>query len=79
LKNNGNDNSDNSDDISATLTGDHVCAHCGGVGGTIGVPGRVWTVAGRDAWLHDRCEAAYYDAHAGDPPPAEPPEDGPPW
>jgi hypothetical protein len=80
LKDNEKDNADNKDSISSTLTSDHVCAHCGGVGGAIGGPGQTWTIGGRDdVWLHRGCESAYHDAHAGDPPPAEPPEDGPPW
>jgi hypothetical protein len=85
LKNNGNDNSDNSDNNLPALTGDHVCAHCGHIGGDLGGVGQMWTIAGRDVWLHaGDCEAAYYDAHADDPPPWEPPgdrppEEAPPW
>jgi hypothetical protein len=57
----------------------HTCAHCGCIGGDLGGPGQTWTIGGRDVWLHQgRCEAAYYDAHAGDPPPWQPPEDRPP-
>jgi hypothetical protein len=37
----------------------------------------MWTIAGADAWLHERCEAAYYAAHADDPSPWQPPEDRP--
>jgi hypothetical protein len=55
------------------------CAHCGGAGGAIGGPGQTWTIGGRDVWLHQsRCEAAYYEAHADELPPWEPPEDRPP-
>jgi hypothetical protein len=90
LENNGSDGSDGSDGISAALTGNHVCAHCGGAGGAMGGPGQMWTIAGMDVWLHERCAAAYYESHVGEPPPWQPPEDrpaeppdqaedGPPW
>ena len=58
------------------------CAHCAGAGGAIGGPGQMWTVAGRDVWLHAHCEGPYQDAHAGEPPPwsPDPPDqDAPPW
>jgi 5S rRNA maturation endonuclease (ribonuclease M5) len=56
----------------------HTCGHCGGMGGAMLGPGQFWMIAGQDVWLHERCEAAYYEAHADEPPPWQPPEDGPP-
>jgi hypothetical protein len=60
----------------------NTCGHCGNMGGAMGGPGQFWTIAGQDVWLHARCEAAYYEAHADEPPPWQPPEqaeDDPPW